>query len=109
MNRKHHQHHASPQASGRPLRTRVFVLAVLLVCGGAATISLFEQKELPQALRDNPAVESAYKFRDRVIAKGEAWMQDDKKEEEADAKQHGYNKDDRKKLDALISKGAQEH
>lgn len=105
---RHHSAHHAPASQGRPLKTKVFVLAVVLVCGGAMAISLFERKELPQGLRDSKLVTAAYEARDRAIQKGEEWMHPaDNKPQDAESKQVGYEKDDRKKLEALISKGAQ--
>lgn len=98
--------HSAPQS--RPLRTRVFVGAVALCCIAAAGVGTVERKELPAGLRDNPVVTALYSARERVIRKGEEWV--DRKAPDAgtaDAKQQGYEKEDRKKLEALISKGAQ--
>lgn len=91
----------------RPLKTRVFVIAVVLCCGVAATVSLFDRKELPATLRDNPYVAGAYKLRDRALQKGGEWMNRNETVADEGKKQQGYPSEDREKLEKIINKGAQ--
>lgn len=98
--------HTAPQ--GRPLRTRVFVGAVALCCVAMAGVGVVERKELPAGLRENPVVMAIYSAKERVIRRGEEWVERKQLDpDSAAAKQQGYEKEDRKKLEALISKGAQ--
>ncbi len=94
-------------SGNRPLKTRVFVIAVVLCCAIASTVSLFDRKELPAALRDSPYVAEAYKLRDRALQKGGEWMHRNETVADEGKKQQGYPTEDRKKLETIINKGAQ--
>lgn len=86
---------ASAPKKGR--RILVFMVVMILAVGALAV--LVDEKMLPKALQENPQVDRFYRVR-------EALMHGEKTpaKEDPAAKQLGYPKDDRKKLDALIAK-----
>jgi hypothetical protein len=114
-----HEHKAhSPRkprdvSGNRPWRTRLFSGVVVICCGLAATVMVFDRKDLPASVRDNVYVEKVYRERDAALSAGGAALKRHETPaaqpaaEDASAKQQGYTRDDRAQLDQLISKGAQ--
>lgn len=92
-----------------PLRKRLIVLSFVLVLALAGFVTMFDRKDLPGHLKDNAYVAKLYNERDAAVAATSALIdRHEKKAEEpadanADMKQQGYNKDDRKKLEAIIT------
>ncbi len=99
--KKHSQGHS-------PWRIRLFVILVTGLCAAAAFPVMFDRNALPEAVRDNKAVVKLYDARDRVTLIASRIIHGVPVTPE-EAKQQGYPKDDRKKLESIISKGAQGH
>lgn len=97
--KKHAQGHS-------PWRIRIFVILVAGFCAAAAFPVMFDRNALPEGLRDNTAVVKLYDTRDRVTLIASRIINGVPVTPE-EAKQQGYPKDDRKKLEKIISKGAQ--
>ncbi|MEZ0223877.1 MAG: hypothetical protein ACAH83_04935 [Alphaproteobacteria bacterium] len=108
--RNHSAHHSGHHAGKHPWRTRLIMGVVVLACGIAAGVTLFDRKDLPPAVRDNPYVAKVYRERDVAIEATSSLLDKRGGAEEpvdanADMKQQGYPKTDRAKLDTIISKG----
>ncbi len=94
-----------------PVRTRIFTWAVVGLCTLAAVITLFDRKDLPPAVRNNTYVAKVYHERDAAIAATSSVLgrhgaaAPEAPDANADMKQQGYPKDDRTKLDSLITNG----
>lgn len=97
--KKHAQGHSS-------WRIRLFVIVVAGLCCAAAFPVMFDRNALPEGLRDNKAITKLYDTRDRVTMIASRLVHGVPVTPE-EAKQQGYPKDDRKKLEKIISKGAQ--
>lgn len=99
-----------PAAGNHPWRTRLFAGAVVLACAIAAFVTLFDRKDLPPAVRDNAYIARVYRERDTVIESTSTMLDrrgaaETPVDANADMKQLGYPKDDRAKLETIISKG----
>lgn len=110
MTRQEHSHKPARHPAGRhALRRRLFAGAAVAVCGAAAFLALFDPQDLPASLRNNPYVTRVYCERDAAIRATTAMLGGGAAETPADAnadmKQLGYPKDDRAKLETIISKG----
>ncbi len=103
--KKHSPKHAQGHS---PWRIRLFVLVVTGLCAIAAFPVMFDRNALPESVRDNRAVTKLYETRDRVMLVASRVIHGVPATPE-EAKQQGYPKDDRKKLETIISKGAQGH
>jgi hypothetical protein len=97
--KKHAQGHS-------PWRIRIFVILVAGFCAAAAFPVLFDRNALPETVRENEAVVKLYDTRDRMMLAAQRIIHGVPATPE-EAKQQGYPKDDRKKLEKIISKGAQ--
>ena len=98
---------AKKHAKGHsPWRIRLFVILVTGLCAAAAFPVMFDRNALPEAVRDNPGVTKLYETRDRVMLVANRVINGVPVTPE-EAKQQGYPKDERKKLEKIISKGAQ--
>ncbi len=97
--KKHPQGHS-------PWRIRLFVILVAGLCSAAAFPVMFDRNALPEQVRDNKAVVKLYDTRDRVTMIASRLIHGVPVTPEEE-KQQGYPKDDRKKLEKIISKGAQ--
>ena len=98
---------AKKHAKGHSLwRIRLFVILVTGLCAAAAFPVMFDRNALPEAVRDNPGVTKLYETRDRVMLVASRVINGVPVTPE-EAKQQGYPKDERKKLEKIISKGAQ--
>ncbi|TAL30316.1 MAG: hypothetical protein EPN97_12910 [Alphaproteobacteria bacterium] len=110
---RHDEHHHKPakrHTGNRPLRRRLFAGAVVLVCALAAFVTLFDRKDLPAGVRDNPYIARIYCERDAAIRATTAMLglhgaEEAPADANADMKQLGYPKDDRAKLETIIGKG----
>lgn len=111
----HEREHAPKQkrrlGGNHPLRTRIIAWTVVGIFGFVALTMLVDRRELPARLKDNAYVAKLYQERDAAIAATSAVIDRHEKKAEdpadanADMKQQGYNKDDRAKLEAIITKG----
>lgn len=97
--KKHAQGHS-------PWRIRLFVILVTGLCAVAAFPVMFDRNALPEEVRNNKAVVKLYDARDLVTLIASRLINGVPVTPE-EAKQQGYPKDDRKKLEKIISKGAQ--
>ena len=106
MNQRATAHQAPPRkiSGNKPVRTRLFMAVVLAVCLAAGGVTLFPRESLPSALKDNKLVVSAYHLRDKAIARISGGTEETVSDPAQ--KQQGYPTEDRKKLDAIIHKGA---
>jgi hypothetical protein len=109
---RHDEHHrpAKRHTRNHSWRRRLFAGAAVLVFSFAAFVTLSDRKDLPAKLRNNPYVTSIYCERDAAIRATTAMLGLQGAEEapvdaNADMKQLGYPKNDRAKLDTIISKG----
>ncbi|MDE1151992.1 MAG: hypothetical protein PW788_05575 [Micavibrio sp.] len=95
---------ANAETGGSKKRTVLLALAVMALAAGF--VAAVDKDRLPSGLRDNAVTARVYHLRDRVASHfgGEAAAAP----ESPDANQQGYEKTDRKKLDALIGNEAGE-
>jgi hypothetical protein len=99
--------HATRHAGNRPGRTRLMVGLVVLSLAFIGFVTLFDRKDLPAGVRDNPYVAQVYHERDAALAATSALIERHAATEvpadaNADMKQQGYPKEDRAKLDTII-------
>ena len=87
---------AAPAKTGRRF---LLILLVLLIAAGGAAVAV-DKNMLPQSLQGNALVARFYRVREALLNPNAAPVKEDPA-----AKQLGYPKDDRKKLDALIDTG----
>jgi len=78
---------------------RIIVFMLVMIVAAGALFVLVDENMLPKALQENPRVARFFRVREALMH-GEK----DAPKEDPAAKQLGYPKDDRKKLDALIAK-----
>jgi hypothetical protein len=107
---EHHHRTAKRHAGGRPWRWRLLAGVAVLVCVLAGFLALSDRKDLPPNLRNSPVVIGVYGERDAILRATTAMLGlPDAAEAPADAnadmKQLGYPRNDRAKLDTIISKG----
>lgn len=101
--------HPPTTATRRPLRTRFLTWGLVALCAFGAFVTLFDRKDLPPMIRNNVYVAKVYHERDAAIAATGTILERraEQKEAPADAnaemKQQGYDKQDRAKLDAIIT------
>lgn len=90
---------------------RLFLALLGLAVALGAGVALIDKRELPEKLRESKAVSAVYETRDRAISASREYLLRDMgaKPENTEKKQQGYPKEDRKKLEEIISKGAQGH
>jgi hypothetical protein len=113
MTRQDDHHKPARHSSGRHagshrLRMRLIAGALVLTGSLAAVLMLFDRKDLPPGVRDNPYITRLYCERDVAIRATTAMLGRGAPEAPADAnadmKQLGYPKADRAKLETIISK-----
>jgi hypothetical protein len=95
-------------SGNRPWRTRLVAWAVVAVVAVGGFTLVFDRKDLPARIKDNAYVAKLYHERDTVITTTEEVIGRHEKKPEApdanaDMKQQGYNKDDRSKLNNIIT------
>lgn len=90
---------------------RLFLAFLGCTVALASAVTLIDRQELPETLRESAPVAAVYDTRDRAILAGREYLLRDMavKPESSEVKQQGYPKKDRKKLEEIISKGAQGH
>ena len=99
-------------AGGHRLRNRLLGGALVLALGFAGVVLMFDRQNLPAKLKDNAYVAKVYKERDAAVAATDAIIDAHRKAPEtppdanAEMKQQGYKKDDRAKLEAIITNGS---
>lgn len=110
MTKPRERKEASKQSESR-ISYRLFFAFIALAVALGAGVTLVEKKELPQELRESKAVGAVYDTRDRAISAGREYLLRDMEAKplSAESRQQGYPKKDRKKLEEIISKGAQGH
>ena len=89
-------------------RIRLVAWTAVGILGFVALTMLVDRKDLPARLKDNAYVAKVYHERDAAIEATSALIDRHEKPAEApdanaDMKQQGYNKDDRAKLEAIIT------
>lgn len=111
MTKQRNSKKESPEANETWISYRLFLAFLGLAVALGAGVTLIDKKELPEKLRESKAVGAVYDTRDRAISAGREYLLRDmeKKPDSAENKQQGYPKKDRKKLEEIISKGAQGH
>ncbi len=89
---------AARKKTGGGTKGKIILLFLVLVAAVSAFFVFVSRDKLPGALRDNAVIAKTYKFKDALLSSpGDAAPVDPEK------KQLGYPKDDRKKLDSLIT------
>lgn len=120
MTRGGHRHHDGERGQGerRPRHSRfsvfmrrLMVAAAALAVAAGAGMTLVERQDLPQELRDSKTVKAAYQARDRAVSAGNRLLGRDAAPSSgpAERRQQGYPAQDRKRLEEIISTGAQGH
>lgn len=101
----------APEQNESWISYRLFLAFLALAVALGAGVTLVEKKELPEKLRESKAVGAVYDTRDRAISAGREYLLRDMeaKPDSEESKQQGYPIKDRKKLEEIISKGAQGH
>ena len=104
---KDHPPKKAPAAS-RPLHKRLVAWGVMAALGVTGFILMSDRKDLPARVKDNAYVTKLYHERDEAVSATSSLIGRPEKPPEApdanaDMKQQGYNKDDRAKLEAIIT------
>lgn len=108
---KHREKKEAAEQNESWISYRLFLAFLALAVALGAGVTLVDKKQLPENLRNSKTVDAVYETRDRAISAGREYLLRDmeKKTESTDSKQQGYPSKDRKKLEEIISKGAQGH